>query len=71
MTEKIAKVVTEGEKRIPGIIIQLKKAGSNPREAATTDGYAFVSPSYFGITSGKLLTGLTSTQFDPKRRVNP
>jgi NAD(P)H dehydrogenase (quinone) len=60
MTEKIAKVVAEGAKRIPGTTIQLKKAESlNPRDAAAADGYAFGSPSHFSIMSGKMLTALT------------
>ena len=60
MTEKIAKVVAEGARRIPGTTVQLKRAETlNPREAATADAYAFGSPSHFGIMSGKILTALT------------
>lgn len=60
ITEKIAKVVAGGAKRVRGTTVQLKKADAvNPRETATADGYAFGSPSHFGIMSGKLLTALT------------
>ena len=60
MTEKIAKVVAEGARRISGTAVQLKRADAlNPKEAATADGYAFGSPSHFGIMSGKMLTALT------------
>jgi multimeric flavodoxin WrbA len=60
MTEKIGKVVAEGARRIPGTTVQLKRADAlNPKEAAAADGYAFGSPSHFGIMSGKLLTALT------------
>jgi len=60
ITEKIAKVVAEGAKRIPGTTVQLKRAEAlNAKEAATADAYAFGSPSHFGIMSGKLLTALT------------
>jgi NAD(P)H dehydrogenase (quinone) len=60
MTEKIAKLVAEGAKRIPGTTVQLKRADSvNPKDAAVADGYAFGSPSHFSIMSGKLLTALT------------
>ena len=60
MTEKIAKVVADGARRIRGTTVQLKRTETlNPREAATADGYAFGSPSHFGIMSGKLLTALT------------
>jgi len=60
MTEKIAKIVAEGAKRVPRTIVQLKRTETlNPREASTADGYAFGSPSHFGIMSGKLLTALT------------
>jgi multimeric flavodoxin WrbA len=57
---RFAKVVAEGAKRVPGTIVQSKRADTvNPREAAAADGYAFGSPSHFGIMSGKLLTALT------------
>ena len=60
MTAKIAKVVAEGARRIPGTIVQVNRTEAlNPKEAATADGYAFGSPSHFGIMSGKLLTALT------------
>jgi len=60
MTAKIAKVVAEGARRIPGTIVQVNRTEAlNPKEAASADGYAFGSPSHFGIMSGKLLTALT------------
>jgi len=60
MTEKIGKVVAEGARRIPGTNVQLKRTDAlNAKDAAAADGYAFGSPSHFGIMSGKLLTALT------------
>jgi multimeric flavodoxin WrbA len=60
MTEKIARVVAEGAKRTPGTTVQLKRADAiNPKDVAAADGYAFGSPSHFGIMSGKILTALT------------
>jgi len=60
MTEKIARVVAEGAKRTPGTMVQLKRADAiNPKDVAAADGYAFGSPSHFGIMSGKILTALT------------
>jgi multimeric flavodoxin WrbA len=59
-TQKIARIVAEGTKRVPGITVQLKRADSiNPKDAALAEGYAFGSPSHFGIMSGKMLTALT------------
>jgi multimeric flavodoxin WrbA len=60
MTEKVAKVVAQGARRIPGTIVELKKADSvTAKNAVAFDGYAFGSPSHFGIMSGKMLTALT------------
>ncbi len=60
MTEKVAKVVAEGARHVPGITVELKRADSlRAREAAKADGFAFGSPSHFGIMSGKMLTALT------------
>jgi NAD(P)H dehydrogenase (quinone) len=60
MTEKVAKIVAEGAKRVVGITVELKRADSlAPQDAANADGYAFGSPSHFGIMSGKMLTALT------------
>ena len=60
MTEKVARAVAQGARRIPGSIVELKKADSvNVKSAAAADGYAFGSPSHFGIMSGKMLTALT------------
>jgi multimeric flavodoxin WrbA len=60
MTEKVAKVVAQGAKRIRGTTVELKKAESlSVKDAAAADGYAFGSPSHFGIMSGKMLTALT------------
>jgi flavodoxin len=60
MTEKVAKIVAEGAGRVAGIKVELKKADSlAPQDAVDADGYAFGSPSHFGIMSGKMLTALT------------
>ena len=60
MTEKVAKVVAQGARRIPGTVVELKKADSvTPKNLVAADGYAFGSPSHFGIMSGKMLTALT------------
>jgi flavodoxin len=59
-TKKVADIVAEGANGVRGVTVQLKEADSiSPKEAAAADGYAFGSPSHFGIMSGKLLTALT------------
>jgi len=59
-TEKVAKIVAEGAKRVSGTKVELKRADSLVKEeAAEADGYAFGSPSHFSIMSGKMLTALT------------
>jgi len=59
-TKKIAEIVAEGARRVRGISVTLKKADSvTMKDAAAADGYAFGSPSHFGIMSGKMLTALT------------
>jgi len=60
MTEKVANVVAEGARRIAGTTVELKRADTLDVEtAANADGYAFGSPSHFGLMSGKILTALT------------
>lgn len=59
-TEKLAKAVADGAKRVSGVIIELKKAKSVTQEDITdADGYAVGSPSHFCIMSGQILTLLT------------
>jgi NAD(P)H dehydrogenase (quinone) len=59
-TEKLAKAVAEGSKRVSGITVELKKAESvTPEDAIDADGYAVGSPSHFSIMSGQILTLLT------------
>jgi len=60
MTKRVAEAVAQGTKRVPGITVELKKAESaTAKSAVAADGYAFGSPSHFGIMSGKMLTALT------------
>jgi multimeric flavodoxin WrbA len=59
-TQKIAEVVAQGAKRIAEMTVELKKVDSiAPQDIVAADGYAFGSPSHFGIMSGKMLTFLT------------
>jgi len=63
-TEKIAKLIAEGAKTVPGVTVELKKAETiNPQETAEADAIAFGSPSYFSLMSGPLLTLLTELYF--------
>ena len=60
MTEKVASVVAEGARRVAGTIVELKRADDlDVQSVADADGYAFGSPSHFGLMSGKILTALT------------
>lgn len=59
-TEKLAKALAEGARKIPGTVVELKKAKTTtPEEVATADAYAFGSPSHFSIMSGVILTLFT------------
>jgi len=59
-TEKVARAVAEGAKRVTGITAELKRAESlTPEEVIDADGYAVGSPSHFSIMSGRILTLLT------------
>lgn len=59
-TEKLAKIVAQGAKRVSEVTVKLKRADSvTPKEVVDADGYAFGSPSHFSIMSGKILTLLT------------
>ena len=60
MTKKVADVVAEGARRVSKVTVELKTADSvTPQDAMAAEGYAFGSPSHFGIMSGKILTALT------------
>jgi multimeric flavodoxin WrbA len=60
MTKKVADVVAEGAKRVSKVTVELKNAESvTSQDVIAADGYAFGSPSHFGIMSGKILTALT------------
>jgi NAD(P)H dehydrogenase (quinone) len=60
MTEKMAQSVAEGARRISEVTVELKRTDSvSQQDAIAADGYAFGSPSHFGIMSGKMLTLLT------------
>lgn len=59
-TEKLAKAVAEGAKKVSGITVGLVKAESvSSEEVISADGYAVGSPSHFSIMSGRILTLLT------------
>ena len=63
-TEKLAEAMAEGAKRVPGVILELKKAESvTPEDVVDADGYAVGSPSHFSIMSGRILTLLTNLYF--------
>lgn len=54
-TEKMANAVAEGAKRVSGTQVILKKAQDVLiDEAASADGFAFGSPTYFGHMAGLL-----------------
>jgi multimeric flavodoxin WrbA len=60
MTKKVAEVAAEGARRVSKVTVELKTADSvTPEEVIAADGYAFGSPSHFGIMSGRILTALT------------
>lgn len=60
MTKKVADVVAEGARRVSKVTVELKTAESvTTQDVIATDGYAFGSPSHFGLMSGKILTTLT------------
>lgn len=60
MTKKVADVVAEGAKRVSKVTVEVKIADSvSTQDVTAADGYAFGSPSYFGLMSGKILTLLT------------
>lgn len=60
MTKKVADVVADGARRVSRVTVELKTADAvTPQDALAADGYAFGSPSHFGIMSGKILTALT------------
>lgn len=59
-TEKVANLISDGAKSIPGTVVETVKADDlNIKEAVKADGFAFGSPSYFSMMSGSLLTLLT------------
>ncbi len=60
MTKKVADVVAEGAKRVSKVTVEVKIADSvSTQDVTAADGYAFGSPSYFGLMSGKILSLLT------------
>jgi len=59
-TEKLAKTVAEGAKKVSGVTVELVKVESVTSEHVIgADGYAIGSPSHFSIMSGRVLTLLT------------
>jgi multimeric flavodoxin WrbA len=60
MTKKVADVVADGARRVSKVTVELKTADSvTAQDVTAADGYAFGSPSHFGLMSGKILTALT------------
>lgn len=60
-TEKLAQAIAEGARKVPGIVVELKKAREAvPEEVAAANAYAFGSPSHFSIMSGEILTLFTN-----------
>jgi NAD(P)H dehydrogenase (quinone) len=63
-TEKIAHLIAEGAKTVPGATVELKKVEAiTAEQAAEADAFAFGSPTYFSLMSGPLLTLLTELYF--------
>ena len=59
-TRKVADVVAEGTKRVSRVAVELKKADDvSAEDVLGVEGFAFGSPSHFGLMSGKILTVLT------------
>ncbi len=59
-TEKLAKTVAEGVKKVKGISVEVQKADEvTTKSAMEADGYAIGSPTHFSMMSGRTLTLLT------------
>ena len=64
-TEKIAKLIAEGAKKVAGTTVEVKNVQQiNAKEAVEADAFAFGSPAYFSMMSGPLLTLLTEFYFN-------
>jgi NAD(P)H dehydrogenase (quinone) len=67
-TEKIAKLIAEGAKKVAGATIEVKNVQQiNAKEATEADAFAFGSPAYFSMMSGPLLTLLTELYFNREK----
>lgn len=65
-TERLAKAVANGARRVSGVEVVLKKVKEvSLEDIASADAYAFGSPSHFSIMSGEILTLFTNLY--PKR----
>jgi len=63
-TKQVAEAIAEGAKSVEGVDVQIKNvADINAKEAVEADGFAFGSPAYFSMMSGRLLTLLTDFYF--------
>ena len=59
-TEKLAKAVAKGVKLVCDVSVELRRTEDvDIQEVIEANGYAFGSPSHFGIMSGKILSLLT------------
>ena len=60
-TEKLAQALAEGARKVPGVVVELKKAKTvTLEEVVKADAYAWGSPSHFSIMSGEILTLFTN-----------
>jgi len=60
-TKKVAEAIAQGVKNVSGTLVAVKSVEEvSVEEVIEADGYAFGSPSHFGIMSGRVLTFLTN-----------
>jgi NAD(P)H dehydrogenase (quinone) len=63
-TKQIAEAIAEGAKSVKSVNVEIKNVGDIlASEAATADGFAFGSPTYFSMMSGPMLAFLTELYF--------
>ena len=59
-TKKVAEAIAQGIKSVPGTLVEVKSVKEAlVEDVIEADGFAFGSPSHFGIMSGRVLTFLT------------
>ena len=63
-TQKIACLIGEGAKKVPGVTAELRNVETiDSEEAVEADGFAFGSPAYFSMMAGPMLSLLTEFYF--------